>query len=98
MLFNKPVDDQRFGEVREKLLSFGWFPYYTNAEELRQKYGHGDWSRTPAHKIEGRSDAQAYADMPQEMVDYIRSLPEYDEEIFAAIAGLDDRTVERAWH
>ena len=86
-IFNRPVTQTRFDAVRSKLRNFGWYPYFTNAEELRSKYGKGQWARTPAVAIRGRTDAEAYADMPQELEAYIRSMPEFDEAIFNAITG-----------
>lgn len=90
MIFNKPVSEERFNEVWIKLGH--WHPNFTNAEELRKKYGNGEWQNTPAHKIAGRTVKEAYADMPDELRMYIKSLPEYDEEIFAIITGEADET------
>ena len=45
---------------------------------------------TPAPAISGRTAKEAYAEMPTELVDYIKSLPEYDDEIFRKITGADD--------
>ena len=88
MLFNKPISAERFYEVNNKLSS--WSPNFTNAEKLKQKYGNGKWFATPAPAITGRTAKEAYAEMPTELVDYIKSLPEYDEEIFRKITGADD--------
>ena len=88
MLFNKPISVERFDEVYEKLS--GWYPDFTNAEKLKQKYGNGEWCATPAPAITGRTAKEAYAEMPTELVEYIKSLPEYDDEIFRKITGADD--------
>ena len=88
MLFNKPISAERFYEVNNKLSS--WSPNFTNAEKLKQKYGNGKWCATPAPAIMGRTAKEAYAEMPTELVDYIKSLPEYDDEIFMKITGADD--------
>ena len=87
-LFNKPITEERFETERNKIIRFadGWYPNFTNAEELRQKSG-GDWEATPADLIKERTAKEAYSDMPKALLDYIRSLPEYDEEIFNAITG-----------
>ena len=88
MLFNKPITEERFNEVNEKLGD--WYPKFTNAEELKEKYGNGEWRATPAPAITGRTAKEAYAEMPTELVEYIKSLPEYDDEIFGKITGDDD--------
>ena len=91
MLFNKPITEERFNEVNEKF--GGWYPKFTNAEELKGKYGNGEWCATPAPAITSRTAKETYAGMPTELVDYIKSLPEYDEEIFRKITGADDKEV-----
>ena len=88
MLFNKPISAERFNEVLYKL--GGWYPNFTNAEELKQKYGNGEWKTTPAPAIEGRTVKEAYAEMPETLIAYVKSLPEYDDEIFRKITGADD--------
>lgn len=88
MLFNKPITEERFNEVDIKLSD--WYPKFTNAEELKEKYGNGEWCATPALAIIGRTKKEAYAEMPTELVEYIKSLPEYDDEIFRKITGADD--------
>ena len=88
MLFNKPISKERFEEVYSELGS--WYPNFTNAEELKSKYGNGEWKSTPAPAISGRTAKEAYAEMPTELVDYIKSLPEYDDKIFRKITGADD--------
>lgn len=84
MIFNKPVSEERFKEVWSKL---AWQPYFTNALELKEKYGNGDWSKTPAHAITSRSKREVYAEMPDYIHEYIKSMPEYDDDIFKKITG-----------
>lgn len=91
MLFNKPITEERFDEVNKKL--GGWYPDFTNAKKLNQKYGNSEWCATPAPAITGRTAKEAYAEMPTELVNYINSLPEYDDEIFMKITGADDKEV-----
>ena len=91
MIFNKPVTAKRFTEVSDKLGE--WYPRFTNAEQLKEKYGNGEWCATPAPAITGRTAKEAYAEMPTELVEYIKSLPEYDDEIFRKITGEDDKEV-----
>ena len=88
MIFNKPVTAKRFTEVSDKLGE--WYPRFINAEQLKEEYGNGEWCATPAPAITGRTAKEAYAEMPTELVEYIKSLPEYDDEIFRKITGADD--------
>lgn len=88
MLFNKPVNVSRFNEVWENLAA--WRPDFTNAQELKTKYGNGKWEQTPAPAITGRTAKEAYSEMPAELREYIKALPEYDDVIFRAITGAED--------
>ena len=83
MLFNKPVSEDRFGEAWAALN--GWWPVFTNAYKLKEKYGNGEWEQTPAPAIVGRTAKEVYAEMPDELREYIKAMPEYDDEIFRAI-------------
>ena len=87
MVFNKSVSEERFSEIKNKLLGFTWRPHFTNAIELKEKYGNGKWESTPIPIISVKTVKEAYADMPTEMIDYIKSLPEYDDYIFKVITG-----------
>ena len=82
MIFNKPVTEDRFEEVWYALGD--WYPDFTNAEALKEKCG-GAWKSTPASLISGRSAKEAYAEMPEALREYIKTMPEYDEELFRAI-------------
>ena len=87
MIFNKPVSESRFNDVWAKLSS--WNPDFTNASELKEKYGRGEWAATPAPLIDGRNVYEVYKEMPDEMVAYIKAMPEFDAEIFKEITGRD---------
>ena len=88
MLFNKPVSELRFNIVFSGLA--GWEPNFTNAKKLKQKYGSGEWAATPAPAIKERTVKEAYAEMPETLIAYVKSLPEYDDDIFRKITGADD--------
>lgn len=90
MIFNKPVDKKRFNKVCAELKGFGWTPDFTTATELKAEYGDGKWEQTPAPAITGRTSKEAYAEMPSEMLAYIKALPEYDDEIFRAITEAEE--------
>ena len=42
-------------------------------------------------KIVAVDNKTAYADMPQKLIEYLKSLPEFDAEIFNEITGLEDK-------
>lgn len=82
MLFNKEISQERFNKVKNELCNFSWYPKFNNAEELK---GNLEWHETNIPAIANIENKIAYSSMPQDMVDYIRSLPEFDEKIFNKI-------------
>jgi len=96
-IFGIEVSKERFDEVwsdlHEKL--DGWFPKFNNGYELYLKNG-SDWEKVDASEMESTLDDwekpyEAWKDMPQEAIDYVKSLPEFDAEIFKRITGLHDK-------
>ena len=87
MLFNKPITEKRFNEVKDNIEIYadGWFPKFNTAYDLKEKADNKEWKATPAYMIEAKTDKEAYADMPEKLREYIKSLPEYDEEVFLEI-------------
>lgn len=83
-LFNKQVTQERIFEVIDGLRAFDWEPDFTSASTLKKGKR---WEEVPAHKIEERSAKEAYAEMPKEMLEYIRNMAEYDDDIFNKITG-----------
>ena len=88
MIFNKPVTAERFDEVWFKLN--GWEPDFTNAQQLKREFGDGKWANTPVFEITSREASEVYAEMPRKLREYIKAMPEYDDEIFKAITGEAD--------
>ena len=88
MIFNKPVTVKRFYEVWSKLN--GWKPDFTNAQQLKREFGDDKWANTPVFKITSREASEVYAEMPRKLREYIKAMPEYDDEIFKAITGEAD--------
>ena len=88
MIFNKPVTVERFDEVWSKLN--GWKPDFTNAQQLKREFGDDKWENTPVFKITSREASEVYAEMPRKLREYIKAMPEYDDEIFKAITGEAD--------
>ena len=89
-VFNKKVGESRFEEINEKIqeLRDGWCPMFTNAFDLREENG-GLWENVPVPKISGISNIEAYKDMPKKLIEYFKSLPEFDSEIFKEITGIE---------
>ena len=88
MIFNKPVTVERFDEVWSKLN--GWEPDFTNAQQLKREFGDDKWANTPIFKNTSREASEVYAEMPRKLREYIKAMPEYDDEIFKAITGEAD--------
>ena len=89
-LFNKKIDEERINEVMSNIrsLSDGWYPKFTNAFELYEENGE-KLEYVPAPKIVEVDNKTAYKDMPKELIDYFKKLPEFDAEIFKEITGLE---------
>ena len=94
MLFNKPVSKIKFNKVYNKLKEFKWFPKFTNGDQL---YFEDYWDENTQNisisaweyvrKFREIDNKTAWEKMPQELKQYIQSLPEYDEIIFNKITG-----------
>lgn len=89
-LFNKKVSKQRFREVLRNLYICldGWTPTFNNLKSLYLKHG-SKWKLTPIPQAKEISKKEAWADMPQKAIDYLKSLPEFDAEIFTKITGIE---------
>lgn len=88
-LFNLNIDKGRFDEVKEKIreCADGWYPKFTNAFDYYKK--EKKWECVPAPRIDGVDDKAAYKDMPKKLIEYFKSLPEFDAEIFTEITGIE---------
>ena len=86
MLFNKPIEKDKFNKIYEELVNFNWYPKFNNAFVLK---GNLEWYETNIPEIAQVSNKAAYSDMPLEMIKYIKSLDEYDEELFKKITELE---------
>lgn len=91
-IFGKPVTQERFTEVQkalyEKLNS--WQPVFNNIKALWLDNGQ-DWKLTPVCDAEEIQKADAWRDMPEKAVEYVKSLPEFDAAMFEEITGLKGR-------
>lgn len=86
MMFNKPIDEKKFEKVMFDLYRFEWYPKFNNALVLK---GNLEWYETNIPEIAQVSNKVAYSDMPLEMIEYIKSLEEYDEKLFKEITELE---------
>ena len=84
MAFNKRITEERFNEIFDELNSFGWYPKFNNAEQLK---GDLEWYETNIPAIKSVDNKTAWSSMPKKMLKYIKSLPEYNEQIFNKITG-----------
>ena len=91
-LFNKKSSEARTNEVISEINSKrnGWYPEFTNAFKLYEENGE-KWECVPAPNIVAVDNKTAYKDMPQKLIEYLKSLPEFDAEIFNEITGLEDK-------
>ena len=83
-LFNKQSDEKRCDEVIGKLRGFNWCPEFMNWSEVK---GNKEWWAFCFPKLKEVEEKEAWAKMPQKMKDYIKSLPEFDAEVWAEITG-----------
>ena len=65
----------------------GWRPTFTNIKALYLANG-SDWKLTPIQNTQALSKEEAWADMPKEAIDYVRSLPEFDAAMLEEITGI----------
>ena len=84
VLFNKKTTQQRFEEVYNKIKSFNYQPRWDNFYELK---GNKKWWSLCFPELMCVDNKTAWSKMPLEMVEYIKSLPEFNEKIFNSIIG-----------
>ena len=84
-LFNKKSTKERCSEVMSKLRSFNWFPKWHNMYDLK---GNKEWWAICFPELMNVDTKTAWAAMPKEMLEYIKSLPEYNEKVFNAVTEM----------
>lgn len=89
-LFNKKVKKGYWEEINENLycLLNGWSPTFNNLKGLYSKSGER-WSYTPIPQAEELSIKEAWQRMPKKAINYLKSLPEFDANIFKEITGIE---------
>ena len=89
-IFGKNVTKEKFNEVWKifhKKLN-GWVPTFNNLKSLYLKSG-SDWELTPIPNAKEISKKEAWGSMPKEAIEYIKSLEEFDKEMFEEITGIE---------
>ena len=81
-IFNKKVLKDRFSEIYNKILSFGFKPAYMNWDEIK---GNKEWWAFNFERLAANDNP--WGGMPKEMLEYIKNLPEYNKDIFNKITG-----------
>ena len=86
-VFNKKTTQERYNEIMLKIRTFGWYPKFNNAEELK---GNREWFETNIPDIVSVPNEVAWSFMPKDMKGYLQSLPEYSEKVFKKVTGKID--------
>ena len=88
-IFGRPVSRERFVGIRTGLYGLlgDWRPSFNNIKALWLANG-SDWKLTPVADAEELSIKEAWSGMPEEAVEYLVSLPEFDAEIFKRVTGI----------
>lgn len=89
-IFGKPVSQERFHEVENGLYGRldGWRPTFNNIKALYLQNG-SDWKLTPIANAEELSKQEAWAGMPVAAIEFVKSLPEFDADVFFEITGIN---------
>ena len=89
-VFNKKIRKIRYDEINKRIIELAddWYPKFTNAFDLKAA-NNNVWKCTPAPRIIGATAREAYKDMPIALIEYFKSLPEFDTEIFKEITGIE---------
>lgn len=89
-IFNKEVKKKYWEEVNSKLIEYlnGFTPTFNNLKGLYFKSG-SRWEYTPIPNAEELSIKEAWEGMPQKAIDYLKSLPEFNKEMFTKITGIE---------
>ena len=81
-LFNKKSTQQRVNEVRAMLRAFNWTPSFNNWYDIK---GDKEWWAFCFPQLKNVENNVAWSKMPKDMLDYIKSLPEFNEKVWKEI-------------
>ena len=82
VLFNKKIKKERFEEVYHQIRKFNFRPQFDNFYELK---GNKEWWSIAFPELMTVDNKTAWSKMPVEMIEYVKSLPEYNDKVFRAI-------------
>ena len=88
-VFGKEVSEEDWYSIQAELYQKlgNWRPTFNNIKALYLAHG-SDWKLTPVEDAEELSRREAWAGMPQEAIDFVRSLPQFDADMFEKITGI----------
>lgn len=84
-IFNRETTEQRAVEVLNHIGGFHYIPKWDNITMLKEGK---EWREICWPELRENDTESAWCDMPAEMLGYIRSLPEFDAQIFKKITGI----------
>lgn len=88
-IFGKKINKEKFKTICNEFFKKlnGWTPTFNNLKSLYLKYG-SEWKLTPIHRAQEISKEEAWRDMPIEAIEYLKSLDEFDPDMFFEITGI----------
>ena len=81
-IFNKKSTKKRVDEITKNLKKFGWVPSFSNWYDIK---GDKAWWAFCFPQLRCVTNADVWARIPAEMLEYIKSLPEFDEAVWKKI-------------
>lgn len=89
-IFGVAVNENKYREVYSKLINIlnGWKPTFNNLKSLYIKNG-SEWVKTPIPNAKELSKKETWQDMPKDAINYLKSLTEFDAEMFFEITGIE---------
>ena len=90
LIFNTAVSTERFDTIMFTFTEYlnGWKPTTNNLKSLYIKSG-SEWKQTPITNATSIQKQETWKDMPEKAVKYLKSLPEFNQEIFEEITGIN---------
>ena len=68
----------------ENIKKFNYVPEFTNFYQLK---GNKEWYTIAFPELMYVDNKTAWSKIPKEMVDYLKSLPEFDEKVYEEVVG-----------
>ena len=89
LFFNVEISDERMNTIKNKLTELlgSWTPTYNNLTSLYLKSGN-DWKSTPIKNAKELQKKEAWIGMPENAIDFLKSQPEWDAQIFFEVTGM----------